>query len=139
MAKASKKSADEASNLFHNIIAASVKGNPKPDKKPIKSKTDKKNIYQMYVENGCKLGFYVTRDTWSDDKYAQVVGIDGVKDGEMIEGEPPYFNRVYPESHPKAGKIWQRGITLKAAWFDGGIHEGSTGGVYSFTRVYPNL
>lgn len=36
MAKA-KKSAKESSNIFHNIMAASVKGNPKP-----KKKTDKK-------------------------------------------------------------------------------------------------
>ncbi|HEV7780567.1 MAG TPA: hypothetical protein VGO58_04835 [Chitinophagaceae bacterium] len=34
MAKAvKKKSAKEASSLFHNIMAASVKGNPKPLKK----------------------------------------------------------------------------------------------------------
>lgn len=34
MAKASKKkSAKAASNIFHNIMAASVKGNPKPKKK----------------------------------------------------------------------------------------------------------
>jgi hypothetical protein len=34
-----KKPAKEASNIFHNIMAASVKGNPKPKKKPaIKSK-----------------------------------------------------------------------------------------------------
>lgn len=30
---AKKKSAKEASNLFHNIMAASVKGNPKPKEK----------------------------------------------------------------------------------------------------------
>jgi hypothetical protein len=30
MAKAIKKSAKESSNIFHNIMAASVKGNPKP-------------------------------------------------------------------------------------------------------------
>jgi hypothetical protein len=30
MAKAKKKSAKEASNIFHNIMQASVKGNPKP-------------------------------------------------------------------------------------------------------------
>ena len=30
MAKAKKKSAKEASNVFHNIMQASVKGNPKP-------------------------------------------------------------------------------------------------------------
>ena len=42
MAKASKKSdtkpAKEASNLFHSIMAASVKGNPKPVKKAEKKK-----------------------------------------------------------------------------------------------------
>jgi len=37
MAKAvKKKSAKEASNIFHNIMAASVKGNPKPKKKKTK-------------------------------------------------------------------------------------------------------
>lgn len=39
MAKAAKKkSAKESSTLFYNIIAASVKGNPKPVKKATKKK-----------------------------------------------------------------------------------------------------
>lgn len=39
MAKAKKKSAKEASQTFYNIIAASVKGNPKPaPKKAVKKK-----------------------------------------------------------------------------------------------------
>jgi hypothetical protein len=39
MAKAvKKKSAKEASNTFHNIMAASVKGNPKPRMKSAKKK-----------------------------------------------------------------------------------------------------
>lgn len=33
-----KKSAKEASNIFHNIMAASVKGNPKPVKKKVTKK-----------------------------------------------------------------------------------------------------
>jgi len=33
-----KKSAKEASNVFHSIIGASVKGNPVPKKKAIKKK-----------------------------------------------------------------------------------------------------
>jgi len=33
-----KKSNKEASNTFHNIMAASVKGNPKPKKKEDKKK-----------------------------------------------------------------------------------------------------
>ncbi len=44
MAKANKKSAKEASQTFHNIMAASVKGNPKPKeyKKP--------NNYSLPIE-----------------------------------------------------------------------------------------
>jgi hypothetical protein len=39
MAKEVKKKAPkEASNIFHNIMAASVKGNPKPVKKVAKKK-----------------------------------------------------------------------------------------------------
>jgi hypothetical protein len=38
MAKAKKKSAKEASNIFHNIMQASVKGNPAPKKKAAKKK-----------------------------------------------------------------------------------------------------
>lgn len=33
-----KKSSKEASNIFHNVMAASVKDNPKPDKKKITKK-----------------------------------------------------------------------------------------------------
>ena len=33
-----KKSAKDASNVFHNIMAASVKGNPKPKPKEKKKK-----------------------------------------------------------------------------------------------------
>ena len=40
MAKAIKKSPKEASNTFHNIIKASVKGNPAPS--PKKTATKKK-------------------------------------------------------------------------------------------------
>lgn len=36
MAKAKKKSTKEASNIFHSIMKASVKGNPKPKKKEAK-------------------------------------------------------------------------------------------------------
>jgi hypothetical protein len=41
MAKAKKKSAKESSQIFHNIIAASVKDNPKP--KPKKKNAPKKD------------------------------------------------------------------------------------------------
>jgi Txe/YoeB family toxin of Txe-Axe toxin-antitoxin module len=32
MAKVNKKSAKKASEIFHNIMKSSVKGNPKPEK-----------------------------------------------------------------------------------------------------------
>ena len=38
MAKSAKKSPKESSNIFHNIMAASVKGNPKPKTKSKKKK-----------------------------------------------------------------------------------------------------
>jgi hypothetical protein len=40
MSKEKKKSAKEASSIFHNIMAASVKGNPKPNK----------NMQEKYIE-----------------------------------------------------------------------------------------
>jgi len=43
MAKTKKKTPKEASSLFHNIMAASVKGNPKPKaKKAAKKKNSSK-------------------------------------------------------------------------------------------------
>jgi len=43
MAKEKKKSAKEASNTFHKIMQASVKGNPKPKEKPKQKKGIKSN------------------------------------------------------------------------------------------------
>ena len=42
MAKAAEKTPKKASDLFHNIMAASVKGNPEPTEKPQKDKPKKK-------------------------------------------------------------------------------------------------
>jgi len=42
MANALRKTSEEASNPFHNIMAASVKGNPKPVAQPRKDKPKKK-------------------------------------------------------------------------------------------------
>ena len=95
------------------------------------------NIFQMYVENNCQFGFYVTRRSWSDKHYAMVVGIDGVKNGEMFEGEPPYFVRKYPADHLKEGRVWKRTVHLKADWLDNGIYDTDCGGTYAWTRVYP--
>jgi hypothetical protein len=96
------------------------------------------NIFQMYMNNGYKFGFYVHRNSWRSDRYAMVVGIDGVEEGSPIEGEPPYFNRYYPNDHPKAGKTWSRNLYLEAAWFDNGRYETGSGGTYGWTLINLN-
>ena len=97
------------------------------------------NIYQMYVKNHCRFGFYVHRDSWHPIRYAKVTAIEGVEEGNMIEGKPPYFGgRIYPKEHPKAGKIMgPRIVTLEADWLDNGKME-VNGGTGSFTQVYPD-
>lgn len=95
------------------------------------------NIFQMYMENGYRLGFYVHRDSWRPNRYAKVVGIDGVEDGKPIDGQPPYFTRHYPPSHPKAGKTWSRTIYLEAPWFDNGRYETGSGSTYGWKKVDP--
>lgn len=50
---------------------------------------EKQNIYQMYVANGHKAGFWVQRNSWSW-KTALVVSIGGQTEG-VLEGSPPYF------------------------------------------------
>ena len=100
------------------------------------------NIYQMYVKNECRFGFYVKRDSWREGRYAKVIGIEWVEDGKMIKGEPPYFGGFKnPPGHPRAGKIMgPRLVTLQADWFDEGpIMTIRTGGNYSWTQVYPTI
>ena len=101
--------------------------------------SEKSNIYQMYVKNNCKLGFYVRSDKWRPERFAKVVGIQNVEDGKMIEGEPPYFGgHKYPTGHPKEGIIMgPRLVTLEADWLEGGVRVTDRGGNYSWEQVYP--
>lgn len=56
------------------------------------------NIYQMYHKNNCQFNFYVIRDSWST-VIAKIIGIDGVNEGDSINGKPPYYGnpKVYAE------------------------------------------
>lgn len=55
------------------------------------------NNYQMYIENNCRFGFYVHRDSWHPIKYVKVTSIEGVDEGRIPEGKPPYFGgQIYP-------------------------------------------
>ncbi|TXT29796.1 MAG: hypothetical protein FD131_2262 [Rhodocyclaceae bacterium] len=47
------------------------------------------NIYQMYVANGNKVGFWVQRNSWSWQT-ALITSIGAQSEGEL-EGLPPYF------------------------------------------------
>jgi hypothetical protein len=94
------------------------------------------NIFQMYMANNYRFGFFITRSSWKTGRMAMVVAIDGVKEGEPIEGTPPYFNRCFPAGHPKEGKIWPRTVHLKADWFDDGTYQTESGGTYSWSRVF---
>jgi hypothetical protein len=98
------------------------------------------NIYQMYVKNNCKLGFYVRSDKWRKERFAKVVEIQNVEDGKMIEGEPPYYGGFkYPAGHPKEGIIMgPRLVTLEAEWLEGGVRVTDRGGNYSWEQVYPD-
>lgn len=51
--------------------------------------TEKQNIYQMYVANGNKVGFWVQRNSWSW-KTALITSIGGQTEG-PLEGNAPYF------------------------------------------------
>ena len=46
------------------------------------------NIYQMYVANGNKAGFWVQRNSWSYT--ALITSVGGKSEGEL-DGMPPYF------------------------------------------------
>jgi len=96
---------------------------------------NKYNLYQMYMLNGCRLGFYVTRESWRSDRVAKVVKIDGVVDGEPIEGKAPYYDRYHPDGHGNAGKMWSRKVYMEAPWFENGTYETESGGTYSWTMV----
>ena len=94
----------------------------------------KKNIYEMYTDNGYKFGFWVTRPKWNSGSKAQVIGIEGVIEGQPIPGKPPYYNKEVPGLTPGAPGT-NRSITLKSENWEEGEKVYSNGGTYSWERV----
>jgi hypothetical protein len=70
------------------------------------------NIYQMYVLNGNRCGFWVKRATWAAD-VARITSIDGRFAG-PLSGEPPSFN------YPKVKADVYHQLTGKPGWTTGG-------------------
>lgn len=93
---------------------------------------DHMNFFKMYIENGFKLGFYVRKNSWAKWREAKVVAIEGVIEGEMIPGEGPYYDFLFPPDHPKAGKFQKhRYVTLEAEWLEE-YGRNETGGIFSY-------
>jgi len=59
----------------------------------------RENIYQMYVRNGNKAGFWVVRDSWSDC-VAIIRSVDRKTAG-ALTGAPPYYGNP-----PVRGGLW---------------------------------
>jgi hypothetical protein len=68
--------------------------------------SDAMNIYQMYVHNDYKYGFFVVRNSWTRI-CAQIKGIEGVKEGDPIPGDPPYYKNqnVFGDIINRFGRI----------------------------------
>jgi hypothetical protein len=70
------------------------------------------NIYQMYVANGNRAGFYVRRANWTGT-YARVVSVAGRESG-PLRGRPPYFGNppVTMDVYNLDGTVRARGQEL---------------------------
>lgn len=47
------------------------------------------NVFQMYVENGNRAGFWIRRNSWGNTA-AFVLSVQGKREGDL-EGVPPYY------------------------------------------------
>ncbi len=72
---------------------------------------NRQNIYQMYMENAFKFGFFITRDSSRKDRYAKVLVMDGVKEGKPIDRLIPllintHFIGIYTVTICKFKELW---------------------------------
>ena len=72
MAKATKKTPEEASGLFHNIMAASVRDNPKPTEK----ESMNFKIGDIVIYNSSKLRFKIVATKEDQGNYLLPEGFD---------------------------------------------------------------
>ena len=55
------------------------------------------NVYQMYYANNKKYGFFIKRNSWGNTKM-KVTKIQGVIEGQEINGKAPYYDNPIVES-----------------------------------------
>lgn len=80
------------------------------------------SIYQIYINNGCRYGFFVRRNTWESSRYAKVVEIEFPKEDELTKGDP-ILGATF--------------VKLEADWLIGGIVEIDSGGNNCWEQVDP--
>jgi len=63
------------------------------------------NIYSMYYENNKQFGFWIKRNCWAN-VIAKIINIDGVIEGEEINGKEPYYKnpKVFAEFYKQTKK-----------------------------------
>ena len=83
------------------------------------------NLYQMYMNNGLKYGYFVRNDKWARTKKAYVFLIGQTKEGDPLDGKPPYYNNPT--------------VILKAYWMKGGYEIVTNGGWNCWELVSPQL
>jgi hypothetical protein len=87
----------------------------------------RRNIYQMYVANGNRAGFYVRRNSWAGT-YAQVVTVSGREAG-PLSGRPPYYG-----DSPVTMDVYNLDGTVRAV-----AQQLSCPGTYTYAPFEPNL
>lgn len=91
----------------------------------------------MYIANEYRFGYFVIRNTW-ENFVAEVVTIEGVTEGNPIQGKSPYFNN--PKVFAKIYKVEGAAYLLKpiesctAETFHE-LTELSSPGTYAYRRL----
>lgn len=94
------------------------------------SANSRQNIYQMYAANGNRCGFWVRRNSWSNN-VAQVTSIAGQTEGPLT-GKAPYYN------NPKVFGNVYRATTGSCSWNMGGSGKGqelTSAGTYGYELI----
>ena len=87
------------------------------------------NIYKMYLNNNCKYGFYVQRDSWAT-VFAKILEIENVIEGNTIAGLAPYYNMPNGKNPKVYGEIFKNGIYK-------GVKEIPCPGSYGYSKYDP--
>lgn len=83
------------------------------------------NLYQMYRNNGLRLGYWVVRNSWGNT-VARVTAIENVEDGQKLKGRYPYYGNP---------RVWADFYDLRTCQQVSTHSEISCPGTYAYRRV----